>query len=85
MSTQRTIDKPMARQNIISLPECLERRRIVRAFESRLTGLIERLHEHGEQVAHLARAGSVLAERLAALVRTKRLHVTHIRRSGRQN
>jgi hypothetical protein len=61
-----------AQQQATSLPERLERRRITRALESRLPGLAERLRHHGETVAHLARAGAALAERLAAIARARR-------------
>ena len=61
-----------AQEQVTSLPERLDRRRIRRALESRLPGLAERLRRHGESIARLAHAGVAVAERLAAIARSKR-------------
>jgi len=61
-----------ARGQATNLPDRVQRRRINRALESRMPGLTERLRRHGEHFVWLARAGSVLAERLAVLARAKR-------------
>jgi AAA domain len=61
-----------AQQKPTAMPERVEQRRLTRALESRLPGLAERLRRHGETFAQLARAGSALAERLAAIARLKR-------------
>jgi hypothetical protein len=61
-----------SREQATSLPERLQRTRINRALQSRMPGLAERLRRHGENFRRLARAGSVLAERLASLARAKR-------------
>jgi TrwC relaxase/AAA domain len=71
-SLQRMEASSMARGQATSLAERLQRGRINRALESRLPGLAARLRRHGEHFARLARAASVLAERLAALARAKR-------------
>jgi len=64
--------RTVAQDQATSLPERLERRRIRRVLESRLPGLAERLRRHGESVAHLARAGVAVVERLAVIARAKR-------------
>jgi AAA domain len=61
-----------AQQKPTAMPERAEQRRLTRALESRLPWLAERLRRHGETFAQLARVGSALAERLAAIARLKR-------------
>lgn len=63
-----------------ALAERIAHRRLTRALEARLPGLAERLRRHGETVAQLARAGTALAERLAAITRRK----TAARRTERE-
>jgi AAA domain len=71
-SLQPMEQRRAAQEQATSLPERLQRRRITRALESRMPGLAERLRRHSEHVARLARAGTALAERLAALAGAKR-------------
>lgn len=68
-----------AREPATSLPERVERRRIVRALESRLPALADRLRRHGESVARLARTGAALADRVAAIARRARRERLHDR------
>jgi hypothetical protein len=52
-----------------SLPERFATRRLTRALESRLPGLSAQLRRYGEGVAHIARSGTALAERIANTAR----------------
>lgn len=61
-----------AQEKATTLPERLERHRVTRVLAATLPGLAERLRQHGESVARIARAGTALAERLAAIARSKR-------------
>jgi hypothetical protein len=61
-----------AGKSATSLPERLEHRRIMRALESRLPGLIEQFRRQSEKVAHFGRGVAALAEQLTVLTRAKR-------------
>jgi hypothetical protein len=61
-----------AQERATSLPERLQRHRVTRALAAKLPGLVARLRRHGEFVVQLAKAGSALAEQLAAIARAKR-------------
>lgn len=52
-----------------SLPERFANRRLTRAIESLLPGLSAQLRRYGEAVAHIARSGTALAERIAGMAR----------------
>jgi hypothetical protein len=71
-SLQRMEASTAARGHATSMQERLQLRRINRALENRMPGLAERLRQQSERFVLLARAGSVFAERLAALARAKR-------------
>jgi hypothetical protein len=61
-----------AGKSATSLPERLEHRRIMRALESRLPGLIEQFRRQSEKVARFGRGVAALAEQLTVLTRAKR-------------
>jgi hypothetical protein len=58
-----------AGQRPTTLSERFTNHRIGRALEERLPGLADRLRRHGEAISRIAKAGTVLAERLAAIAR----------------
>ena len=58
-----------ARETPTSLPERFANRRLTCAIESRLPGLSAQLRRYGETVAHIARSGTALAERLAIMAK----------------
>jgi hypothetical protein len=59
----RTVDQDTP----TSLPVRFANRRLTRALESRLPGLSAQLRRYSETVAHIARSGTALAERIAAM------------------
>ncbi|NNM56236.1 MAG: relaxase domain-containing protein [Acidocella sp.] len=73
-SHQKIQARVVAQEAPTSLPERFANRRLTRALESRLPGLSAQLRRYGETVAHIARSGTALAERIAAMARrqTKR-------------
>lgn len=61
--------RAVAQEATTSLPAHFTNRRLTRALESRLPGLSAQLQRYGETVAQIARSGTVLAERIAAMAR----------------
>ena len=61
-----------AGKSATSLPERLEHRRIMRALESRLPGLVDHFRRQSEKVAHFGRGVAALAGQLTVLARAKR-------------
>jgi hypothetical protein len=68
-SQQKMQARVAAQEPATSLPERFANRRLTRALESRLPGLSAQLRRYGETVAYIARSGSALAERIAAMAR----------------
>jgi hypothetical protein len=68
-SHQKMQARAAAQVTPTSLPERFANRRLTRALESRLPGLSAQLRRYGETVAHIARSGTVLAERIATMAR----------------
>lgn len=68
-SHQKMQARVAAQETPTSLPERFSNRRLTRAIESRLPGLSAQLRRYGETVAHVARSGTALAERIAAVAR----------------
>ena len=68
-SHQKMQVRVAAQEVATRLPERFANRRLTRAFESRLPDLSAQLRRYGETVAHIARSGTALAERIATVAR----------------
>jgi hypothetical protein len=66
-SHQKMQARTVAQEAPTSLPARFANRRLTRAVESRLPGLSAQLRRYGETVAHIARSGAALAERIAGM------------------